>query len=120
MTGRQKKALSALLDAPTIKSAAAIAGVGYSTLREWLRSDEDFKAAYRGAVDEIVNDAVFEARKSISPAIAALKSILQDKSQNGAVVAQAARTLLEYGLKLTERADIAERISALEDNENGL
>lgn len=115
MTNKQKKALAALIQSSTIKEAATATGVGYTTLREWLRTDTEFIAAYKAAVDQIMDDAIFQARQNLSPALTALRKIVHDENQNGAVVAQASRTLLEYGLKMTERADIRDRIEALED-----
>ena len=114
MTSKKKKALACLLTCPTIKKAAEESGVGYATLREWLRSDQEFINAYRTASAQIVDDAVFQARQSLSLALAALRRIAEDEEQNGAVVAQASRTLLEYGMKLTERADVLERLEKLE------
>lgn len=117
MTNRQRKALAALIQSPTIKEAATASGVGYTTLRDWLRSDTEFIAEYKRAVDQIMDDAIFQARQNLSPALSALRKIIQDDEQNGAVVAQASRTLLEYGLKMTERADLRDRIEALEDQD---
>ena len=47
LTTRQYRALMALLESPSIVAAARKAEVGESTLREWLRKDEDFQALLR-------------------------------------------------------------------------
>lgn len=114
MTSKKRKALAALISSPTIRQAAANSGVGYATLREWLRNDEEFINAYKAATAQIVDDAVFEARQSLSLGLSALRRIAEDERQNGAVVAQASRALLEFGLKLSERADILDRLAAIE------
>ena len=41
LTTRQDRALMALLESPSIAAAARKAEVGESTLRQWLREDED-------------------------------------------------------------------------------
>ena len=114
MTARQKKALAALISSPTIKAAAKTSGIGYTTIRRWLKEDEAFVQAYRDAAAEVMDDAVFLARNSITPALLTLRQIISDKGQNGAVRSQASRTLLEYGARLTERADVLERLDKLE------
>jgi hypothetical protein len=115
MTNRQKKALAALISSPTVKAAAKASGVGYSTIRRWLKDDTEFAKAYRDAASDIMDDAIFLARNSITPALMVLRQIIGDKEQNGAVRSQASRTLLEYGAKLTERADVLSRLERLEE-----
>lgn len=114
MTNRKKKVLAALIQSPTIKEAATTSGVGYTTIRDWLRNDTEFIAAYKSAVDQVMDDAIFQARQNLSPALTALRKIIQDDEQNGAVVAQASRTVLEFGLKMTERADLIDRLNKIE------
>ena len=114
MTVRQKRVLAALITSPTIKAAAEASKVGYSTVRSWIKDDEEFAAAYRSAATEIMDDAVFLARSSIMPALMTLDQIFRDSEQNGAVRSQAARTLLEFSLKLTEQSDVLERLDKLE------
>lgn len=114
MTARQKKALAALISSPTIKAAAKASGIGYTTIRRWLKEDEAFAQAYRDAAAEVMDDAVFLARNSITPALLTLRQIISDKGQAGAVRSQASRTLLEYGAKLTERGDVLDRLDKLE------
>ena len=47
LSTRQDRAISALLEPPSIVAAAREAEVGESTLRQWLREDEDFQAMLR-------------------------------------------------------------------------
>ena len=119
MTNRQQKALVALIRAPTIEAAAETAGVGYSTLRRWMREDAEFKAAYRAALDELLQDASAQAKQSLSPALKALGEIVEDEGQPATARISAARSILEYGLKLTETVDILARLDALEGSLGG-
>lgn len=119
MTNRQQKALVALIRAPTIEAAAETAGVGYSTLRRWMREDTEFKIAYRAALDELLQDASAQAKQSLSPALKALGEIVEDEGQPATARISAARSILEYGLKLTETVDILARLDALEGSLGG-
>ena len=119
MTNRQQKALVALIRAPTIEAAAEKAGVGYSTLRRWMREDTAFKIAYRAAFDELLQDASAQAKQSLSPALKALGEIVEDEGQPATARISAARSILEYGLKLTETVDILARLDALEGSLGG-
>ena len=116
LTAKQKRAIAALISSPTIKAAAKASGIGYTTIRRWLKNDAEFAQAYRDAASEIMDNAVFLARNSMTPALLTLRQIIADKEQNGAVRSQASRTLLEYGAKLTERADVLDRLEKLEQS----
>lgn len=113
MTPKQEKALAALLTHATKEKAAEAAGITSKTLRKYL-AEPEFQERYRAAFDELVGNAANTAKQSLLPAIACLRQILADKSCTAPARIQAARTLLEYGLKLNEQADIIERLEALE------
>lgn len=119
MTAKQIKALQALLTQPTKAAAAKQAGINESTLRRYL-ADEEFQREYKAAFSQLVSDATRQAQKSLSPALSALREIVEDDTESSASRIAAARTLLEYGLKLTEFNDILSRIDAIEKtlNEN--
>ena len=114
MTGKQQKALAELIRGPTVEAAARAAHVGYSTLRRWLKEDEEFQREYRAAVSQLVEDATTQARQSLAPALSALREIVEDGEYPAAVRVQASRSLLEYGMKLTDRSDVVARMDALE------
>ncbi len=125
MTPRKEKALQALLVCPTRAAAAKQAGIGESTLRSYFQ-DPEFKEAYKLAFSAMVEEATRQAQRSISPALDALSEIIQDSEENAQARIQAARSVLEYAMKLTERVDITERMDTLEamlkemeDSKNG-
>lgn len=117
ITGRQERALAALIAAPTIEAAATAAAVGYTTLRRWLKDDLEFRRAYEGRLTELVADAAKQAKLALAPALATLQEIAADKEGPAAVRVQAARSLLDAALKLTEISDIVTRLEALEELE---
>ena len=115
MTGKQQKALAALLTYPTHEKAAEAAGITSRTLRVYLQ-DPEFRAAYEKAFAGLVETATRQAQQSLTPALLTLRSIAQDKSQSASARIAASRTLLEYGLRLTEITDIIKAMEEVDDD----
>lgn len=114
MTPRKERALQALLVCRTRSEAARAAGIGESTLREYMK-DPEFLSRYREAFGNLLHDAARQAQQSISPALSTLREILEDSEEPAQARIQAARSTLEYALRLTEQLDIVSRIQALEN-----
>ena len=110
---RQAKALDALLTHPSKAEAARAAQISTRTLSKYL-ADDEFQAAYRAAVAELVGDATRQAQQALSPALSALKSIVEDDQESGSVRVSAARALLEFGLRYTEFHDVLTELRKLE------
>lgn len=98
----------------TRAEAAKVAGIGESTLREYMK-DPEFMERYREAFGNLVQDATRQAQQAIVPALSTLREIVEDGSETSQARIQAARSTLEYALRLTEQLDIVGRIQALED-----
>ena len=113
MKGRKEKALAALIRAPTRAAAAKEAGVGASTLRRWMREDADFREAYQTALSELLEDASAQSKRNLSRALDVLAEIMEN-GENSQVRISAARSALEYSLKLTEAVDVQQRLDAVE------
>ena len=111
-TPRKEKALTALLTCRTKAEAARLAGIAESTLREYMK-DREFSERYRQACGDMLRDAAQQARQGISPALETLREITEAQANPQARI-MAARSTLEYSLKLTERVDFLERLEALE------
>ena len=109
MTPKQAKALAALLTQPTKEKAAAAAGIGLTTLKRY-RADPEFQAEYQKAVSEMIEDAAALAKQSLNPALSCLREIVEDGDETATARIQAARSILEYGLRLTEIVDILRTI----------
>ena len=114
ITPRKEKALQALLVSRTRAEAAKAAGIGESTLREYMK-DPEFLDRYREAFGNLVQDATRQAQQAIAPALSCLREIVEDKEEAPQARIQAARSTLEYALRLSEQLDIAERIKYLEN-----
>mgnify|MGYP001106878810 FL=1 len=113
MTPKKHKALLALLTNPTKERAAEAAGITSKTLRGYL-ADPEFQAEYKKAFADLVEDATRKVQQTLEPAVAVLREIMEDRSENSQVRVSAARSVLEYGLKMTEQTDILTRIQELE------
>ncbi len=113
MTPRQNKALQGLLCKPTKRQAAEYAGISESTMRSYL-SNTEFMSAYREAVTGLLDDASREAKQALSPALSTLREITEDSTAPASARIAGARSLLEFGLKLTELTDVMSRMTELE------
>lgn len=113
MTPKQQKALLALLTNPTKEKAAAAAGITSKTLRGYL-ADPEFQAEYRKAFAGMVEDATRQAQQAIAPALSTLREVVEDSGEGSQFRISAARSILEYSLKLTEQNDILAKLQELE------
>lgn len=113
MTPKQQKALLALLTNPTKEKAAAAAGITSKTLRGYL-ADPEFQAEYRKAFAGMVEDATRQAQQAIAPALSTLREVVEDSGEGSQFRISAARSILEYSLKLTEQNDIPAKLQELE------
>lgn len=113
MTPRKEKALQALLVSRTRAEAAKAAGVSESTLRTYMQ-DAEFVERYKRAFGDMVQDATRQAQRTISPALSTLREIMEDREEQTTARISAARSILEYALKLSEQTDILEQLRELE------
>lgn len=113
MTPRKEKALQALLVCRTRAAAAKAAGIGESTLREYLK-DPEFAAAYKREAAGIMNAATRRLQMNLTAAIDRLGKIVANDEETSANHITAARTLLDYGLRFTEFNDV---LRSLEEGE---
>ena len=113
MTPRKEKALQALLVSRTRAEAAKAAGIGESTLRAYLK-DWEFSERYREAFAGVIESATRQAQQSLTLAISTLTEIMGNADEQATARIQAARSTLEYALKLTEQTDILAQLRELE------
>lgn len=117
MTQRKEKALQALLVSRTRAEAAKAAEIGESTLRTYMQ-DAEFLERYRQAFGDMVRDAARQAQQTLSPALSILREIMEDREEPASARITAARSILEYTLKLGEQVDILEQLRELEEWRN--
>lgn len=113
MTPNKEKALACLMVHKTKKEAAEAAGLTDRTLRTYF-DDPEFRQRYKEAFADMVEDASREAQRLLSPAFSVLEEIMQDTEVNAAARTQAAKTAIEYALRISEHTDILEQLRELE------
>lgn len=113
LSPKKAKALQALLTQPTKAAAAEAAGISPRTLRDYL-NNQDFQREYKKAFGELVADATRQSQQALSPALSALRDIVEDGNESSNARIAAARTLLEYGLRLTEISDILAELDEID------
>ena len=109
MTTNQQRALTALLTCRTRRDAARAAGLDPRTVRRYFE-DAEFVAAYKRELSGLIDDAAAQAKRALSPALGVLQEITEDAAQPASARISAARCILEYGLRLTEIADILQEL----------
>lgn len=113
MTPNKERALAALLTHATKREAAEAAGIDPRTMRRYFE-DADFQRAYKKAFGGMVEDATRQAQQAIAPALSTLREIVEDGEVDAQPRISAARSLLEFSIKMTEQLDILDRLTELE------
>jgi hypothetical protein len=104
--------LMALACGATVENAARTAGISARTVHRRLK-DNDFHQRLLALRLDLVQRAVGMLTASAMEAVKTLITLLEP-SVSPVVRLGAARTILEFGIKLRETAELAERIAALE------
>ena len=113
MTPNEEKLLVALLTSRTKKEAAAAAGISDRTMRSYFE-DKEFCQRYREAFAGVVQDATRRAQQLLEPALSTLQTVMEDEEIPAQARITAAKSIIDYSLKLTEQADILEQLRELE------
>lgn len=119
MTPNKEKLLAALLTSRTKKEAAAAAGISDRTMRSYFE-DKEFCQRYREAFAGVIEDATRQAQALLMPALSTLQTVMEDEEIPAQARITAARSIIDYSLKLTEQADILEQLRELEEWKEGL
>ena len=113
MTQRKERALRSLLVCRTRAEAAKAAGIGESTLREYMK-DAEFMERYKQAFGGMVADATRQAQQTLSLALSTLREIMEDKNAPAQTRVSAAAEILRQTIKYTEITDIMQQLDEIE------
>ena len=113
MKNNDEKIISALIATKTIGAAAVTAGVSERTIYSRL-ADDDFRAEYERRQSMTLDAACKALQEAMTDAVEVLTSIMKEADASPATRISAARSVLDYGVKLTELTDLAARVAALE------
>jgi hypothetical protein len=109
----QERAIIALLSEPTLKAAAASAGISETTLWRWLR-EPNFKIAYQRARQEALGRATTRLAALVEVAVEALDEIVADRAVSPNVRVSAASRIIDFALKAAEIEEVQARLEKLE------
>ena len=114
LTPSQERAVTAMLTARSIAAAARAAEVGESSLRRWLRQDENFQTKLRGLREEALSQGALKLQNGVPEAVETLyRLIARDKGVEPGR-ASLVRTALEFAYRSSVYNDVMERLKILE------
>ncbi len=109
----QELVIEALLVCSTIKEVYLSLGLPKRTLTRMM-ANPDFKAKLNTARTEMLSQAVVKLNSNVGLAVQVLVDLMEDEKSGGQTRLLAAKTLLEYSVKLDSHFNMTERIEALE------
>ena len=111
-----EKLLAALLAAPTISAAAAVAGCGERTVYARLKSPE-----FARKLEDMRRKSLETARNALlsrlTAAVDTMADVMENAENSPSTRLQAARMLIDSTLRVVETVDIERRIAELERRE---
>ena len=114
LTPGQERAIQAMLTARSIATAARQADVGQSTLRRWLREDDNFQEQLRQFRDEALLHAALMLQQGAAEAICIMYELIQSGGPINRARVSLIRTAIEYAFRSAVYCDIIDRVRALE------
>jgi transposase-like protein len=107
------RAIEALLQEPTVSSAAKKAGVGQATLFRWL-NDPQFARAYKEARGRMLEGTLTSLQSASVDAVKCLREVINDTTAQASARVSAAKSVLDLSLKAREIFELEDRIEYLE------
>jgi hypothetical protein len=111
LSGRQQKALVALLEHGVVTRAAEAAKCSYMTLKRWLRQPE-FLGEYRKRRQELVEENMALIQKIAQTAVLTLHRAMTCGKSGDEI--RAACAILDHAVKAVEFCDVIGRLEAIE------
>lgn len=118
MKNNDEKILSALIGNKTIGADAVAAGVSERTIYSRL-ADDAFRAEYERRQSMTLDATCKALQEAMTDAVNVLTSIMKEIDTSPATRIMAAKSVLDYGVKLTELTDLAHRVEELERLKEG-
>jgi hypothetical protein len=109
---RDAELIALLASGASQRAAAASAGLSERTVQRRMR-DPSFRTAVTSARDELFSQTLAKMARATGKAADALEDLV-GKMNSPAVRLGAARAILEFGTRLRESVDLAERIRLVE------
>ncbi len=120
LTPSQERAIEALLDSRSIAAAARKAEVGESSLRRWLREDDNFQDKLRRIREEALSHAALQLQKGVPVAVGTLYDLIQRDKRIEPGRASLIRAAVDFGFRSSVYSDVVERLKTVEKNQSGV
>ena len=114
LTPGQERAIQAMLTARSIAAAARQADVGQSTLRRWLREDDNFQEKLRQLREEALSHAALMLQQGAATAVCIMHDLIQSGKPIDPGRVSLIRTAIEFAFRAAIYCDIIERVKAIE------
>ena len=114
LTPSQERAIAALLTARSVAAAARQANVGQSTLRRWLREDDNFQTQFRQYRQEALSHAALILQLGAAEAVWIMRELIRTNAPVERTRVSLIRTAIEYAFRSAVYLDIIDRVKALE------
>ena len=114
LTPGQERAIRAMLTARSIAAAARQADVGQSTLRRWLREDDNFQNKLRQLREEALSHAALMLQQGVAQAVCIMYELIQSGRPIEPGRVSLIRTAIEFAFRAAIYCDIIDRVKALE------
>lgn len=116
-TVSDEEIVSALLACSTVSEAAKKCGLATRTLYDRMKY-KSFQLLYNGAKADVLRKAVFLITGKLTEAVEVVTEILSDTSVNPAIRLQAAQTIINSSVKLTDKLQTDEQWNRNENSPN--
>lgn len=115
LTPKQLKAIEVLVTSGNVTEAAAAAGVSRETIYTWMRTDKAFQAEKDATSSTYIGELSSRLNTLAQLAVSTLQEILSNPDAQVNARIRAADIVLGRQIQLYEMADIARRITRLEN-----
>jgi len=112
---KQRKAIEVLVTSGNVTEAAAAAGVSRETIYTWMRSDKAFQTERDGISSANIGELSTRLNSLAQQAVSTLQEILSNPDAPVNARIRAADIVIGRQVQLYEMADIARRITRLEN-----
>ena len=117
LTPSQERAIEALLASRSIAAAARKADAGESSLRRWLREDDNFQNKLRRIREEALSHAALQLQQGVSSAVGILYDLIQRDKRIEPGRASLIRAAVDFGFRSSVYSDVIERLKTVECNQ---
>lgn len=116
LTAKQERVALNLAVGMSYEAAGAATSVAARTIRSWMANVPAFKARLNELRSELTAQALGQCLDNMTAAVTALVHLCQN-SQQEMVKLMAAKSIIDYAVRLREHTELVERITALEQSQ---